>query len=663
MEFGIFVCEKCASIHRSFGHSGTKAISYSDFSKQDVSFLENGGNSVCAKLFFPPNFQQQDKPDPNSKQYASLAQSFIKQIYVDKQYVTKSREKEFQESRRKGSFLKTESASQGNLKDAIVDGDDADDTLKIGKGSSSSGNKKLSMSFEDTLKGNELSDPGKKYNGKIVVMNQQGNNINNNNNSQQQPLAATTSNSSNTKKTLLDLDELFSSQSSSQQQQQQQPQATSFQSFSSTMKQTSGNIVTGDSSSSSSTMYNPFMTMSGGVNDYGQNSSGVGSAGTKGATTYPFPYISTSALTRNTMGMNDNKNNTISSTGPASSLNPFDDDIPSSSVTSSSINYHKNNISTDQNGMFTSAAIPPSSLSSNFAARNGDNTSKLSTNPFDSMFNTNEPPQSSFVTSSIPSSSTTAVATTTTKSVTTGNNNNNNSVKDNNTSITNNMMKLSLNNSSSSLSSSSTFASSSGINNPPVVPINNNVVRSSNSFNNSMSTPTPSNFISNNDNVNIGNKSGSSATSMIYSRDSLQQMAMNSSQFPIDQQKTSPRYNSNNNNIGQMSSSKSSKGNNNINMSNKMPSSPRSIITNTTVTQHHNDGMMDSSTTKPDGMLYQISSEEASEHSWEKSLTNENTRTIDNLRGQANQNPFESQFKVVNPHKINPYQSTNTWNK
>jgi hypothetical protein len=49
LEYGNFICENCATIHRQFGHTGIKGISVSNFSKQDVSILESAGNTVVQK--------------------------------------------------------------------------------------------------------------------------------------------------------------------------------------------------------------------------------------------------------------------------------------------------------------------------------------------------------------------------------------------------------------------------------------------------------------------------------------------------------------------------------------------------------------------------------------------------------------------------------------
>jgi hypothetical protein len=106
LEYGNFICENCATIHRQFGHTGIKGISVSNFSKQDVSILESAGNTVVQKsisfgfsynkAFFPPDFQLKDKPNyDKSKGSKEQATQFIKSIYVDKKYSGNSKSDTF----------------------------------------------------------------------------------------------------------------------------------------------------------------------------------------------------------------------------------------------------------------------------------------------------------------------------------------------------------------------------------------------------------------------------------------------------------------------------------------------------------------------------------------------------------------------------------------
>eukprot|EP01080_Neovahlkampfia_damariscottae_P000395 gene395-6809_t len=143
LEFGIFICENCASIHRQFGHTGIKGISVSNFSKQDVSVLENGGNVVCQKTFFPPDFQKPRNEKPKDPKMKNPTTDFIKAIYVDKKYSTDKKSEKFKQER-KSSMLSKRKTSGGNT---------------------------LSMKFEDTLKPNEKVNGVSSTSNSIVTEN------------------------------------------------------------------------------------------------------------------------------------------------------------------------------------------------------------------------------------------------------------------------------------------------------------------------------------------------------------------------------------------------------------------------------------------------------------------------------------------------------------
>jgi len=45
MNFGIFVCSKCAGLHRELNHK-VKGLAMCKFSKDEIEFLEKWGNEV-----------------------------------------------------------------------------------------------------------------------------------------------------------------------------------------------------------------------------------------------------------------------------------------------------------------------------------------------------------------------------------------------------------------------------------------------------------------------------------------------------------------------------------------------------------------------------------------------------------------------------------------
>jgi hypothetical protein len=66
---------------------------------------------------------------------------------------------------------------------------------------------------------------------------------------------------------------------------------------------------------------------------------------------------------------------------------------------------------------------------------------------------------------------------------------------------------------------------------------------------------------------------------------------------------------------------------------------------------------------KTDAKLEQISKSESDNFAWEKSFFSGETKKIDNLRGEARKDPFESQFKDITPKNMNPFNSTTNWQK
>lgn len=63
-----------------------------------------------------------------------------------------------------------------------------------------------------------------------------------------------------------------------------------------------------------------------------------------------------------------------------------------------------------------------------------------------------------------------------------------------------------------------------------------------------------------------------------------------------------------------------------------------------------------------DGGLEKISKEDSNNFAWENHFFTD-TKSIDQLRGEARKDPFESQFKDITPQKIQPFQSKTKWEK
>lgn len=51
MNFGTFICSKCAGIHRDFNHK-VKGTGVSIFTEKDIELVTNMGNDVIIKKFY-----------------------------------------------------------------------------------------------------------------------------------------------------------------------------------------------------------------------------------------------------------------------------------------------------------------------------------------------------------------------------------------------------------------------------------------------------------------------------------------------------------------------------------------------------------------------------------------------------------------------------------
>ena len=86
--FGIFVCDQCAGVHRSFTHR-IKGISMSRWSEEEVSELEEKGNIVGAKTYLK-GWDEDRFPRPDSNDKRAIKE-WIKAVYENKRFFKKSK--------------------------------------------------------------------------------------------------------------------------------------------------------------------------------------------------------------------------------------------------------------------------------------------------------------------------------------------------------------------------------------------------------------------------------------------------------------------------------------------------------------------------------------------------------------------------------------------
>ncbi|XP_048321171.2 probable ADP-ribosylation factor GTPase-activating protein AGD14 isoform X2 [Ziziphus jujuba] len=81
--FWTFVCTTCSGIHREFTHR-VKSVSMANFTTQEVSALQEGGNQRAKDIYFK-EWDPQRNSSPDSSNVERL-RDFIKHVYVDRRY-------------------------------------------------------------------------------------------------------------------------------------------------------------------------------------------------------------------------------------------------------------------------------------------------------------------------------------------------------------------------------------------------------------------------------------------------------------------------------------------------------------------------------------------------------------------------------------------------
>ncbi|XP_041019509.1 probable ADP-ribosylation factor GTPase-activating protein AGD14 isoform X1 [Juglans microcarpa x Juglans regia] len=81
--FLTFVCTNCSGVHREFTHR-VKSVSMANFSAEEVSALQAGGNERARQIYFKA-WDTQRHPYPDASNVQRLRE-FIKHVYVDKKY-------------------------------------------------------------------------------------------------------------------------------------------------------------------------------------------------------------------------------------------------------------------------------------------------------------------------------------------------------------------------------------------------------------------------------------------------------------------------------------------------------------------------------------------------------------------------------------------------
>lgn len=80
---GIFVCAKCAGLHRELNHK-VKGIGMCTFSAEEVEFLKKWGNDNAEKIWLR-NLKKSGYPVPSSKEAHKLKE-YMKAVYEQKRF-------------------------------------------------------------------------------------------------------------------------------------------------------------------------------------------------------------------------------------------------------------------------------------------------------------------------------------------------------------------------------------------------------------------------------------------------------------------------------------------------------------------------------------------------------------------------------------------------
>mmetsp|Transcript_43727 Transcript_43727/g.79817 ORF Transcript_43727/g.79817 Transcript_43727/m.79817 type:complete len:516 (-) Transcript_43727:78-1625(-) len=87
MDFGTFLCQKCAGIHRSFGHK-IKSISLSEWSLRDVEGIEGlGGNARLASIWLG-KFNASSDTGLTDAENPEKVREYLRDIFVEKKWFT-----------------------------------------------------------------------------------------------------------------------------------------------------------------------------------------------------------------------------------------------------------------------------------------------------------------------------------------------------------------------------------------------------------------------------------------------------------------------------------------------------------------------------------------------------------------------------------------------
>src|SRR3989338_3619420 len=82
LQFGSFICEMCADVHRTYGHSGVKQIGLSNVTKDEVEEMRKAGNQKVKAIWYGGNYDQIIRPNPelcgSDKEYKEKAKEHIK---------------------------------------------------------------------------------------------------------------------------------------------------------------------------------------------------------------------------------------------------------------------------------------------------------------------------------------------------------------------------------------------------------------------------------------------------------------------------------------------------------------------------------------------------------------------------------------------------------
>ena len=114
--FGIFVCDQCAGVHRSFSHR-IKGISMSRWSEEEVSDIEEKGNIAGSKVYLK-GWDEDSFPRPDSNDKRAI-KDWIKVVYEEKRFA-KKKKKKVKKTKKKKTPKKSE-------QDTVVKDDDDDD--------------------------------------------------------------------------------------------------------------------------------------------------------------------------------------------------------------------------------------------------------------------------------------------------------------------------------------------------------------------------------------------------------------------------------------------------------------------------------------------------------------------------------------------------------